>query len=326
MSSVSVSAETQPEGVLLLLLLRLLLTRLLARVEGRKAHENLPEYLLDPKRGDPRDLLTSDAQALSRRLMTSSDIDCAAYDRGYRAIFGDGRELIIGQSEYGPQHRKRFKELFNAVGVLAGDREQPRLLEFGASEFTALYTVLFPNVLLEVSDRPTPPGYIGFTREVVERIANPLAYHSIDLQGGAAAIAESELKLGGYDLIVLAEVLEHLDVHPVELIEALLGCLRPDGYLYLTTPNFFRRENLHKLACLDNPQPWFPRHGGNWDAHHHHREYAPRELVEIIREAGGEIAAFHYSDCWETEPEVPMAERGSLVVVAQPGAETRRSV
>jgi SAM-dependent methyltransferase len=300
------------------LLLRKLVDRLLARGEEHGVREDLQGYLLDPERGDPTNLLTPNAQVLSRRLMTSSDIDGAAYDRSYRAIFETGRELIIGQSEYGPQHRARFRELFNAVDVLVGPRDQPQVLEFGASEFTALYGELFPNVILEVSDRPTPPGYIGFTREAVERIANPLAYYSIDLQGGAAAIAESELKTGGYDLIVLAEVLEHLDVHPVELVEALLGRLKPDGYLYLTTPNFFRRENLQKLARLDNPQPWFPRQGGNWDAHHHHREYAPRELVEIIREAGGGVAAFHYSDCWETEPNVPMVEWSSLVVVAEP--------
>ena len=280
-------------------------------------------YFLDPERGNPSDSLPPAAMELSLRLMTLTGVDPVAYDRGYQAIFESERELVIGQAEYGPQHYRRFRELFNAVGILVGSNEEPAVLEFGASEFTALYQYLFSHLSLEVADRPTPPGYIGFTRQVVERIAAPQAYHSIDLQGGALAIAESGLEPGRYDLIVLAEVIEHLDVHPVELIEALLGCLKPDGYLYVTTPNFFRRENLQKLARLENPQPWFPRQGGNWDAHHHHRECAPRELVEIIHQAGGRVAAFHYSDCWETEPDVPMVEWSSLVVVARPGGSCR---
>lgn len=294
-----------------------LLDYMLVKSQTRRAHMRGP-LVLDPARGDLTGLLSRQAQDLSRRLRETAYVKKNAYDEAYAAIFESGRELVVGQAEYGPQHYARFWELFNAVGILTDGREHTRVLEFGASEFTALYRRLYPDIYLEVSDRPTPPGYIGFTREVVERIAQPEAYHVIDLEGGAAAIDESDLEPGVYDLIVFAEVLEHLDVHPVELVEALMGRLKPNGYLYLTTPNFFRRENLRKIARLEHPQPWFPPREGNWDAHHHHREYAPRELIQITREAGGEVAAFYYSDCWETEPDVPTVELGSLVMVAQP--------
>jgi hypothetical protein len=113
------------------------------------------------------------------------------------------------------------------------------------------------------------------------------------------------------------EVLEHLDVNPVELLEALLVLLKRDGFLYLTTPNFFRRENRERFYRFENPQQVYPIGQGNWDRHHHHREYGFKELFRFIEAAGGQTVAFYFSSCWDVEPLPPEHERGNLVFVVR---------
>ena len=77
--------------------------------------------------------------------------------------------------------------------------------------------------------------------------------------------------------------------------------LAANGCLYLTTPNFFRSDNLEQLLEQHNPQQVFPAGEGNWDAHFHHREYGARELLGFVRDAGGRCRSFHYSGCWDDE-------------------------
>jgi 2-polyprenyl-3-methyl-5-hydroxy-6-metoxy-1,4-benzoquinol methylase len=121
-----------------------------------------------------------------------------------------------------------------------------------------------------------------------------------------------------YDFIALAEVLEHLVVNPVELLEQLLNLLKPTGALYLTTPNIFRAELRKKWTALENPNAIYPKSGENWDKHHHHREFGAVELLRLIQQAGGEIRAFYYSSCWDRGDVFPPDQRANLVYLVQP--------
>jgi SAM-dependent methyltransferase len=124
-----------------------------------------------------------------------------------------------------------------------------------------------------------------------------------------------------YDVIVFAEVLEHLVVNPVELFSSMLGLLRPNGSIYLTTPNFFSRKHLEQIRNHENPQEVFPRTNGNWDAHYHHREYGIKELLRFVDQAGGTPTGWYFSDCWDqTDPsaatlaKLPASQRGNIVM------------
>jgi SAM-dependent methyltransferase len=266
-----------------------------------------------------RRYLTPEAWARSERLRAADRIPRDQFERLYAERFASGRPLIIGQAEYGPQHKERFWELFNAAALLLERKHRPRLLELGTSELSALFKPLLPGLELHLSDRPTAPDYIGFTEAVARRITDCDAYFAVDLEGGAAALRASGLLPGSYDLVVFAEVLEHLDVNPVEILSALLALLREDGHLYLTTPNFFRRENLEKIRRRENPQAVFPPGDGNWDRHHHHREYAAKELLRFVAEAGGQTTAFYFSACWDGADALAEEERANLVLVAARG-------
>jgi hypothetical protein len=254
--------------------------------------------------------------ALEAALEDCSALTLKRYEAAWEAHFAAGRELVIGQGDYAPQHRRRFFELFNAVALLLADRPAGRLLEFGVSEYSGLYRVLLPELALELADRPVPEDYPGFTAQRSLAVSGAAAFHAVDLNDPAQLAAAGELA-GRFDVVVFAEVLEHLLADPVAVLRYLLSLLAAEGSLYLTTPNFLRRDNLELIAARDNPQPTYPPGDDNWDLHHHHREYTARELLRFIEAAGGHCRAFYYSDCWDDpgRPARCAAERASLVFV-----------
>jgi SAM-dependent methyltransferase len=223
----------------------------------------------------------------------------------------------VGQAEYGVTHRERFFELMNAVLVLARGRRAPRVLEFGPSEFSALYRRLVPDVELVIADRPVAPDYIGFTEPRCRDTLGCAGYIAVDL----ASAADMEAKLhrsGVFDLVVLAEVIEHLPIHPGDLLAHLRRLLAPTGALYVTTPNFFAQAHLELLAAGENPCAVYPAGAENWDAHHHYREYEAVELAGFIGAAGLRADAFCFSGCWDPPgTALPAHRRGNLVFVAR---------
>lgn len=256
--------------------------------------------------------------ALAVELQRCAALPRARYDALWAEIFESGRPLVVGQTEYGATHRERFFELMNATLVLLRGRHAPRLLEFGPSEFSAMYGRLIPDLELVVADRPVPPDYVGFTEARCRAKFGCAGYAAIDL----ASTSDMDAKLrtlGTFDLVVLAEVIEHVPIHPVDILARLLLLLAPAGALYLTTPNFFAQAHLEQLAKGENPCAVYPSGDGNWDAHHHYREYDVVELANFVVAAGGHVDAFYFSDCWDARgAALPAHKRGNLVFVVRP--------
>lgn len=271
-----------------------------------------------------QDQLTPAVLALSDQLQACDQLSYQHYHQLWQQIFASGNELIIGQQDYGSQHKQRFWELVNAMLLLLKDKPQPRLLECGVSEFSALYKTLLPQLELHTLDRPVAADYIGFTPEKCYQRTSCSRHFAVDLQQPSQLPGHDTT--GGYDLILLAEVLEHLVVNPVELLAQLLQLLKPGGYLYLTTPNFLAREKWQQLQQHENPQPFYPGGAANWDAHYHFREYTLKELFAIAQQAGGRISGFYFSSCWDdlSDPAQQQHlqqrpwERSNLVVVIAP--------
>lgn len=249
-------------------------------------------------------------EALDSCRALSEDI----YQRAWAEVFESGKELVIGQAEYGRQHRRRFYELINALILVTEGKPKPRLLEFGVSEFSQLYGQLRPGIQLDCADRPSDADYIGFNAETSLRVSGGKRFFAVDLNAGEAAISASlAAAQGQYDLVLFTEVLEHLTANPVDILRQLLALLAPGGTLYLSTPNFFRQSNLARMTRHDNPQEVYPAGDDNWDAHHHHREYALLEMLEFIDQAGGRTRALQLSDCWDDPKPETTWERGNMV-------------
>jgi SAM-dependent methyltransferase len=276
-----------------------ILREFLASAEFRDAlNERLDDYdaQLDPLLEPFRPLAN---EALAEELSSGRGLDMNLFEQ----LHGEacGRAFEPGK-EY-PQdhlvfHKRRFAELLNACCYFARGRQSPRVLDIGNTQNLAWYKAFLPGIELVAADRPGGPEY----EDADHRI-------SLDLNTGDFDPLSA---MAPYDLIVFTEVLEHLTISPVVLLRQLVALLSSDGVLYLTTPNFFRLENLAKIRRRQNPLPMYPV--DNTDRHHHTREYAMAELLAVITEAGGRIRCWYFSDCWDAVP-LPLDQRANLVVV-----------
>jgi SAM-dependent methyltransferase len=92
-----------------------------------------------------------------------------------------------------------------------------------------------------------------------------------------------------YDVIVMAEVIEHVPRPPYLVLRDLFNWLRPGGWLVLTTPNLYRLRNLVRMASGRRvfdyflvPQPERPLG--------HFLEYSLDQISWHFREAGFEVS------------------------------------
>jgi SAM-dependent methyltransferase len=94
--------------------------------------------------------------------------------------------------------------------------------------------------------------------------------------------------IGGYDLAVMGEVIEHLFRGPATVLRFVAGRVKPGGHLLVQTPNaaaFHKR--LRALAGRTPSDPMPEDRSGD----RHVREYTARELEAAGRDAGLEVVA-----------------------------------
>lgn len=212
------------------------------------------------------------------------------------------------QREYGLIHRRRFFELFNLSAELIAGVEKPLVLEFGVGEHTRLYKDFLPGVRLHTAEYPNRYG--------TDRLNVDYPYE-LDLSLRASREASS-IATAAYDLVLFSEVIEHLIVNPIEIIEWLLSLVKPCGYLLLSTPNMFAKYNMEAYLSYDNPLPPFPTEEARTLGQAHLREYSHIELLRFVLAAGGKTKALLFSSCWDSEETLAPVERQNIVLVTSP--------
>jgi SAM-dependent methyltransferase len=177
--------------------------------------------------------------------------------------------------EYLDYHATRYARLLDAVQELAGRAgpEEPlRVLDVGPNIQTGLLRTIQPESVVDT---------LGFANPAVpprerERHQEFDLNHSSE-RGRWPVLSRQ------YDLIVVAEVLEHLHIPASMVLEFLGHQLRRPGFIIIQTPN---AAALHKrLALLLGRNPvQAPRACQENPGHFH--EYTVRELRDQLR-AGG---------------------------------------
>ena len=106
------------------------------------------------------------------------------------------------------------------------------------------------------------------------------------------------LRIADYDVVVLAEVLEHMRIDLIGTLKFICEGLRGGGYLYLTTPNFFFFRNFlyFIIRGRSGPPPVTEWAGVNQKHRNmgHVREYSKVELIELFEHVGFEIVDIKY--------------------------------
>ncbi|HWB98740.1 MAG TPA: methyltransferase domain-containing protein, partial [Bryobacteraceae bacterium] len=96
-----------------------------------------------------------------------------------------------------------------------------------------------------------------------------------------------------FSTVLCCELIEHLFEDPMHLMAEVNRILKPGGALVLTTPNIAALRGVS--AILQGYHPGFfhayikPSAEGEVDARHN-REYTPREIHQLLENAGFEVA------------------------------------
>lgn len=104
------------------------------------------------------------------------------------------------------------------------------------------------------------------------------------------AMERQGVQLDKYDVICMCEIFEHMRINLVDLMKDLSSRMKGNGYLYLTTPNFFHaREFIYRVLLGRRSGPSLVVEWSKLErlGHMGHvRVYSKRELIEFFEYTG----------------------------------------
>jgi SAM-dependent methyltransferase len=175
-------------------------------------------------------------------------------------------------------HRRRYAFLLQAVERVLREHGKPaRILDVGMSYQTRLLRQCHPDAAIETM------GFFDHRFQLAEAVPHT----QFDLNRAAE---ESEWPaLEPFDLILLAEVLEHLYVPPKRVLRMFRELLRPGGALLIQTPN---PVNLaRRLALLAGRSPFEIIRDDPYNPGHF-CEYTVENLEYLAGETGLQVAEY----------------------------------
>jgi SAM-dependent methyltransferase len=189
-----------------------------------------------------------------------------------------GWELDEERRFYLRYHYRRYAVLFACVASLLSRLGGPagrRLLDIGASYETALFRERFPGLVVDT---------LGFADPVfVPRAGERHLDYDLNRAQDPGSWPQGD---EAYDVVVMAEVLEHLYTAPELVLAALRGLLAPAGSFVLQTPNAVALRHRLRMVRGRNPYELFRTNPGNPG---HYREYTVPELTGIAGRSGYRI-------------------------------------
>lgn len=233
--------------------------------------------------------------------------------------------------EYVGYHWQRLQRTLDGVPNATG-----RLLEIGAAPFAM--------TLMLLAQRRYQVHVINYGSQETIRLDSEANHerHEIPCAGINVECDSFPYDDGCFDVVICAEVIEHLTFFPSWMLYETHRILAPGGTLVLTTPNamrlFYRYANAaNAFRGLHIADPF----SGYGPYGRHNREYTPVELRTLVERCGFVIDAFdvldlevredsqhdqHYERLIEECFAVPAADqrrwRGEQMIVrAHPGPE-----
>lgn len=170
-------------------------------------------------------------------------------------------------------HAKRFADLLNRVKDLkkSNTKKELQILDIGPSFFTELLIENFKYDAISAMGFPDEDKYRGGHLPPTINLDKLKKFYELNLNQ-----IESE-KFSGikFDLIILAEVIEHLSSPPECILKFLKTLLTDNGYLIIQTPNAVAIDK--RIAMLRGINPFEKIRDDNYNPGHF-REYTTLEL------------------------------------------------
>jgi len=185
-------------------------------------------------------------------------------------------------ARYLDYHRRRYAYLLGFVervlqGQVIPEGGRARVLDVGMSHQTRLLREVFPSAELAT---------LGFYDHRFAQMEGVL-HTSFNLNHASQETKWPRLE--PFDLILLAEVIEHLYVPPTWVLRMLRGLLRPGGVLLVQTPN---PVNLaRRIALLGGKSPFEIIRDDETNPGHY-CEYTVEHLVYLAETTGMEVMEY----------------------------------
>jgi trans-aconitate methyltransferase len=172
-------------------------------------------------------------------------------------------------------HRMRFDYLLSKVRESVARLHAPlQILDIGPSFQTLMVQQAFPECVVHT---------LGFhDNRFREGIRGE--HHYFDLN--SSHDARAWLPLPPFDLVLMAEVLEHVAAPAPSVFRCVASWMKPSGELLLQTPNAVSLAKRMRMLRGYNPYMML-REPGDYSAHM--REYTIAELGQLGRQAGLEV-------------------------------------
>jgi SAM-dependent methyltransferase len=101
---------------------------------------------------------------------------------------------------------------------------------------------------------------------------------------------------GEFDIVIFAEIIEHLLNDPCKVLREIKRVLKPGGSLIVTTPNVARLENIARLIAGENI---YDPYSGYGPYGRHNREYTRLELATLLQFEGFDVKEQFTADVHE---------------------------
>jgi Methyltransferase domain len=188
-------------------------------------------------------------------------------------------DLTAVERDYLALHRERYAFLAAVVDpfvreATARTGAPTRILDVGAHFQTEMFRRMYPDALVNT---------LGFAHDLVTPRSGELHFE-VDLNDvlEPARCPEPE----PHDIVVMAEVIEHLYTSPVTVLRYIARWLEVDGKLLIQTPNAVSLNRRIRLLTGRNPYEMIRESRVN-PGHFH--EYTVSELRDVARDIGLEV-------------------------------------
>jgi SAM-dependent methyltransferase len=218
-------------------------------------------------------------------------------ERGIEALFGsyllDGA-AVPELNTYWQQDWRRFIYTVGLVSHLKGN-----CLEIGANPyFTTTLLHLYTPLKLTQANYFGP--HFGATATQTVSVNNPstgeresfaFTFMHFNIEDASFPFSTSQ-----FDVVLVCEVIEHLQSDPVKVFREIKRILKPGGHLILTTPNVSRLENVARMLAGENIYDPYSAYGPYG---RHNREYTKHELAQLLNYCGFEVEVLFSADVHE---------------------------
>lgn len=188
------------------------------------------------------------------------------------------KSLIADNDTYHQAHARRMAL---TLQTLAENYPEGRLLEVGTSH-------LMPIAIKELGlDLEVSVTDFDLTKEYSAKMECSLNGKTAEVHAYRVNIEKNKIPVPNdyFDVVLLCEVIEHMEVDPMYMLSEMNRITRQGGKLILSTPNATSSRNIHKI--LNGYEPYFYmqyRHDGS--LYRHNYEYSVPTLQAVLRAAG----------------------------------------